>query len=337
VTSSPPPDRAEKIVPRHIVVPLDRSPLAERALVPAAEIARRTGALIRLVHVRPGAPALRWGDDASRETESAQEFAAAREYLARVALRLSTDWGVDVGIATLRGRVPTAICADAAAAGADLIVMSTHGRTGWSRFWIGSVADAVLHRARVPVLLVRGTVRRAPHQGPPAFAPARILVPVDGAPECDQVLRTVAGVFGPFHPTVELLEVVAPMEAGSFTASLGRATGAPDQEGTEATMRLAQRYLARAADRLSALQPSLSVTTTAVIEEPATHAIVDAAGRADVVAIVSHGRGVSRLLVGSVCDKLLQGSTATLLVFPPSGGSPRRIVAATDAVAALAR
>jgi nucleotide-binding universal stress UspA family protein len=296
------------VTPRRIAVPLDRSALAERALAPAAEIAARTGATLHLVHVRQSAL------PADGATTAAGDLANARDYLAAVAARLTAWAHVEVECATLRGRVAPAICAEAAAAGADLIVMSTHGRTGWRRLWIGSVADAVLHRTRIPVLLVRASGAAA------VFAPRHVLVPVDGTPDCDRVLRSVAGILGPFTPRVELLEVVAPMLLTSRVAPLGAAVVESDDGATEATVQLARRYLARSADRLAGFRPEMEVVTTAVVDEPATHAIVQAASRADVVAIASHGRGASRLLVGSVCDKLLGASAATLLVVPSARG-----------------
>lgn len=302
---------------RRIVVPLDRSPLAERALGPALAIARRTGADLRLVHVRSRASSVTSSDDPRALAErSARDLDDARVYLDRLAARLRSDSGVAVSHATVRGAVAESICADAAAADADLIVMCTHGRTGWSRFWIGSVADAVLHRARIPVLLVRASDERMDGSAALDFAPRRVLVPMDGGPGSERLLEDVAEILGPFEPEVELIEVVAPLKVFSCVPAVGVPLATPDEEATEATLRIARRFLVLAAERLRARRPELRVTTSAVIDEPATESIVDAALRADVVALVSHGRGASRLLVGSVCDRLLRSARAALLVLP---------------------
>lgn len=301
---------------RRIVVPLDRSPLAERALAPALAIARRTGAELRLVHVRAHAPADATHDPSELARRSSRALEEARGYLDLVAVRLRQDAGVAVTCATVRGAVAEAICADAAATGADLIVMCTHGRTGWSRFWIGSVADAVLHRARIPVLLVRASDGRNDGTTEPPFAPQRVLVPMDGGPGSDRLLEDVAEILGPFEPDVELIEVVAPLKVATYAPVVGVPLMTPDAEATEATMRIARRFLVLAAQRLRELRPALHVTTAAVIDEPATQSIVDAALHADVVALVSHGRGASRLFVGSVCDRLLRSADAALLVLP---------------------
>jgi len=302
---------------RRIVVPLDRSPLAERALAPALAIAGRTGAELRLVHVRARVSA----DDPNvdptmRAQHSPRELDDARRYLELVAARVRRQTGIPVTVATVRGAVAEAICADVATTGADLIVMCTHGRTGWSRFWIGSVADAVLHRARVPVLLVRASDEWRGDATVVPFAPRRVLVPMDGGPGSERLLEDVAAILGPFEPEVELIEVVAPLKVATCVPVVGVPLMTPDVEATEATMRIARRFLVLAAQRLRELRPELRVTTDAVVDEPATQSILEAAERADVVALVSHGRGASRLLVGSVCDRLLRSAHAALLVVP---------------------
>jgi nucleotide-binding universal stress UspA family protein len=87
----------------------------------------------------------------------------AEEYLAPVAAALRAQ-GVDTSWAVRRGRPADEILAAAKESGADLIAMATHGRTGLGRLLFGSVAEAVLRHAPVPVFMIRQphTVEAAP-------------------------------------------------------------------------------------------------------------------------------------------------------------------------------
>jgi nucleotide-binding universal stress UspA family protein len=80
----------------------------------------------------------------------------AEEYLAPLAVELRGK-GVRVTTAVRRGAPAEEIVAAALEAGADLIAMSTHGRGGLGRIIFGSVAQAVLRQAHVPVFLLRAT------------------------------------------------------------------------------------------------------------------------------------------------------------------------------------
>ena len=148
---------------KKILVPLDGSALAEHALLPASRIAERFGGellllrvvvsertLPRLAHLTPR-PASAPASGVSPLMDEAEA------YLAALALPVRAQRLV------LSGAAPELIVATAEEAGAELIVMSTHGRDGLLRLLYGSVAEAVLRGATVPVLLVpsRASVRAA--------------------------------------------------------------------------------------------------------------------------------------------------------------------------------
>ncbi|MBI5949950.1 MAG: universal stress protein [Chloroflexi bacterium] len=144
-----------------ILVPLDGSDEAEAALEVAAEIARRFDSQVVLLEVTPGyGPALAataaeaFGASgsvaAAIEMEKAAEVTAS-SYLDAVNEEYGGKWQTIVA----EGDSAEAIAAQCEATGADLIVMSTHARSGFARLFLGSVVDDVIRRARgVPVLVV---------------------------------------------------------------------------------------------------------------------------------------------------------------------------------------
>lgn len=145
-----------------ILVPTDFSPCSMRAADLAARIARSCGAPLVLQHASEVPDGLH-GDDAIQPSPHgarvrvdayAREGASAR--LGREAERLRAS-GADLEVTTRvdLGEVEASILRAARETAADLVVMGTHGRTGWRRGLLGSVAEQVLRQATVPVLVLR--------------------------------------------------------------------------------------------------------------------------------------------------------------------------------------
>lgn len=149
--------------PRRIMVPLDGSELAERALPPASALARRASAEVALIQsiywARMAVADYPYGYGAAiGDAELLEEAeAGARDYLAGISQRLTRE-GLTVVTEVRLDPAADAILAGAAEQHADLIVMSTHGRGGLGRWVLGSVADRVLRGATIPILLVRADV-----------------------------------------------------------------------------------------------------------------------------------------------------------------------------------
>jgi nucleotide-binding universal stress UspA family protein len=152
---------------KKILVPLDGSLLAEHALAKVAELAAGGGVVMLVraaeAHTLPGV------DPTEMQVEVVRE---AEEYLARVAARLERDGVKDVQTSVWYGSPVSAIVEAARLRGADVIVMSTHGRSGLGRLILGSVAESVLRSTATPILLLR--VPEAPVEAPPAAAAARV-------------------------------------------------------------------------------------------------------------------------------------------------------------------
>jgi nucleotide-binding universal stress UspA family protein len=141
---------------RHILHPTDFSPGAEAAFARALETARREHAELILVHVLEGLMPARRGAYAASELQiRAVAEAAVRKGFDRLRARAKKA-GVAVSDVLAEGWVPEQITKLAKKRRADLIVMGTHGRTGWARAMMGSVAERVIALAPCPVLTVRG-------------------------------------------------------------------------------------------------------------------------------------------------------------------------------------
>jgi nucleotide-binding universal stress UspA family protein len=147
---------------KRVLVPLDGSPLAESVLPFLVQIAGPMDMTIVLLRVlEPVAPVVLETDGAVRVADSETRRRDAEEYLAPIAAGLRAR-GVETTWEIRLGRAEEQIVAGARAVGADLIAMSTHGRSGLGRLLFGSVAEQVLRRADVPVFLMRQAAARWP-------------------------------------------------------------------------------------------------------------------------------------------------------------------------------
>ncbi len=141
-----------------IVVPLDGSVLAEHALSHAQELAKALDVPIHLLRVVDVTRLERYGayglalEYAGLAEVAQEEERAAREYMQTVSSGV-TSAGLTVTIEILRGLVVPSVTE--AARANDLIVMASHGRTGLSRWFLGSVAEEVVRKSAGPVLIVR--------------------------------------------------------------------------------------------------------------------------------------------------------------------------------------
>ena len=140
---------------KRILVPLDGSPLSEAVLPHAQSLAQSEGAELILlrVAVNPGAefsfsdPALASELIKAMETES-------KMYLQNLCSNLQSA-GVRAAYLMRDGPIAETILEVSSAMKADIIAMSTHGRSGLQRWLMGSIADRIVHHSPVPVLLIR--------------------------------------------------------------------------------------------------------------------------------------------------------------------------------------
>jgi nucleotide-binding universal stress UspA family protein len=148
-----------------ILVPLDGSPLGEAALAPAVSLAG-AGTTVMLLRAAE-AHTLLGTDPTDAQVEVVHE---AEEYLAEVAARLKRQGVKNVQTSVWYGPAAAAIVDAARLRKADLIVMSTHGRSGLGRLILGSVAESVLRGTMTPIMLLRS-------DGAPVETPATSSAP----------------------------------------------------------------------------------------------------------------------------------------------------------------
>jgi nucleotide-binding universal stress UspA family protein len=273
------------------LVPLDGSELAEAILPLLGAGGHPWGSEVLLVRtLTPESPA-----GPSAEREAVAYLAAKAHMLERAGLRVHYEaWHGD----------PSQTIVNAADRGlVDLIAMTTHGWRGLDRLRFGSVAESVVRKARVPVLLVRGQLRW------PADRPPRILVPLDGSEQSAAILALVAKLRRRLHAAVELLHVLEALPPAAYPdLPLSLADTSPG--------RLAARdYLDRVAAQFDGESPEVS---RVVLEGPAATMIARriVSSGADLVAMTTLGRsGVARLLVGSVAEQVLRTADVPVLLW----------------------
>lgn len=291
---------------RTVLVPLDGSPLAEQALPYAVGIARRVGVGLDLVHVHvlyvlEENLVARYSYDPKINDEHRRE---EQLYLDGTAKWLMAVSPMPISTAIVNGCSTDGIVERIQARQANLIVMSAHGRGALGRFFLGSVSDAIIRQAMVPVLLIP---RR---ESPPSILPEplleHILVALDGSPLAERVLEPALELVRSEDARCTLLRVVE--TASSLTPIWLR------QQEIEA-----EAYLEKAAGRLR--EEGIALQTRVVVADRASHAILEEAQRqhCDCIALATHGRGgVGRMLLGSVADKVVHDSSLPVLVYRPS-------------------
>lgn len=299
---------------KKVLVPLDGSLFAEQALSKAAIIARKLEAAVHLVLVHPRIPYAGFEDVPWYTEDSAGE----REYLASIAAGSSLS-SLAVTSTVLRGDPAPTICTEARESGSDLIVMASHGRTGLSRTWIGSVAHDVIRHSGVPVLLVRPSEQeQTPAEESGKIQ--RILVTLDGSDLSEEIIPAAAELARCHGASIIALRVVQPVAWMPPITSLPLAfsPGAYDEDLTKNLVAAAERDLQIATRELE--KDATIIETSVIVAESTAHAILEMAkaNRADVIAMATHGRGASRVFLGSVTDKVLRGSEAMMLLQCPS-------------------
>ncbi|HEY9227653.1 MAG TPA: universal stress protein [Gemmatimonadaceae bacterium] len=294
---------------KKILVPLDRSALAEQAIGQAMRIARGAKAAIELVLVYQPHPI-----DAPWEKE---DETANSQYLDGIARDLQSRSALPVVYVVLRGSPAECICER----DADLIVMTSHGRTGFNRAWLGSVADAVVRHTSVPVLMLRPT-KGSTSRGKAGRAFKHILVLVDGSEFAAEVLGPAIDLAKAIGANLTLFRAVYPIPLITRVDEWIPSMYAPipaDEKATAEAAAQAKADLESLAQQIRDAH-ALAVSADVTVNERFADGIVQFAKshNIDCIAMTTHGRGASRLVLGSVADKVLRGSGLPVLIRRPA-------------------
>ncbi len=296
---------------KKILVPLDGSKTAEAVIPFAREIASRCGA--ELLFVAAVQEASVW-DAALSVRGLGRESEIAANYLATVEKDASGE-GQKVTTQVLDGDAAEAVLAAVDDSGVDLIAISTHGRSGVSRWLFGSVATHILERASVPLLVLRP--KEGEDRGEPGPVVKKILVPLDGSDLAMSILPVVEEFAKTMGASLVLYHSVAPLAPyPGFEA-----VGAPAlSETIEEMQRQAKEILARTAKEVK----SRGVEATTVVSlGTAVDGVLSAARElnVDLIALATHGRsGLGRVVLGSVADSVIRRSAdVPCLVIRPAG------------------
>jgi nucleotide-binding universal stress UspA family protein len=314
-----------------IMVPTDGSGFDREAIRVALRIADQSGAKIRLVRVLASGSYFAMaatvdGTAIAAELVNGERDRALSELYALAAECRATS-KAEVIVDLHAGPIGDVLQGYARRNDVDLIVISTHGRSGISRLSLGSVTDSLIRHTTIPVLVVKPPTSYLNPQVNEAFR--RIVVPLDGSTLAEQILPRVLELAKLEDAEITLLNVLLPHSYSQ------KEMVDPSLPWWDKDISQAQSYLFRIAGKLR--RGRVVVTTDIVIGENVAMAIGDFASRekADLIAIATHGRGgLARMIRGSVADAIMHSARMSMLVFKPDQVAEKETSPSTDGVRA---
>jgi nucleotide-binding universal stress UspA family protein len=316
---------------QRILVPLDGSQRAEQAIPLAGRIARASHGSVILLQVAPTPTDLYWLS--VEATEGAPGIMQARrDEIKRYLAQLTASQALE-GVGTItevgEGTPAETILSIASSQKADLILMCSHGYTGFRRWVLGSVAHKVAWHSMVPVFILRENSQKLTGLSPNVGYPLRALVALDGTSFTEAAVlpaaQLVAACSAPAQGEIHLTHLVRHISA--------REEKAYEQFGLadlrQAALRQFEHYLQAIKERLSHEMPAeTTVDITWSIGEcidVAESLLQVAEGEgvgthtpSDLIALTTHGRsGLERWVKGSVAERVLSSTTMPLLVVHP--------------------
>lgn len=290
--------------PATVLVPLDGSALARRAIPYAADLARRLSARLILLHAYAARPRAAGADPELDVVMAMSELASD---LRREGVPTTTWLSYDES-----GPAVVQTIADLKA---DLLVMSTHGRGGLSQLLFGSIAEYVVRHSTTPVVLV--TERTQPRW--PAGSRFSVVVPLDGTPFAEHALPPARMMAAAFDADLVLVRTPEP------PITPPHSTPSHWSEGERRALDAVELDLERVAGPLRA--GGLRVVTRGEAGAPAA-AIAEVANELwpSLAVMATHARGaLSRLLLETVAAETLRRLAAPVMLIRPTsppGGPP---------------
>lgn len=271
--------------PKNALVPFDFSECSWAGLEAARILARRRGLQLELVHVDEGPPA--W---LSQNEGSPAETSAVGGYYAALEAKLKEAAAATPGAScrVLDGNPAEVLRRLAGGGAADMIVIGSHGYSGVKRFVLGSVAEAMVHAAQIPVLTV--------HRAPAANWPTRILVPMKFTDYADQAL----------------------LQALQWADGLGSRLSVVHVLETEGGEREESSALDGHLESLLGRERFLSLGRVVMTGDPPEAILKTAeAGRFDLIVLASHLRPFWKdAVLGTTAERVIRHSKIPVLAIP---------------------
>ncbi len=290
-----------------ILIPLDRSSLAECVLPHAVAMARAFESRLALVHVLESSQQANWRravDPLNWRIRKAE----AQGYLDDLGQRLQGD-GISVEKDILEGPAAEQIVEMANAEDYPLILLSSHGQSGLTGWNLSSIAQKIVLRAHTSVMVVRAYQAASGDVAP--FPYHRLLVPLDGSQRAEFILPVASALARTQSAEILLTHVARRPELPRQTP--------PAPEDVALAERLVGRNQAEATEYLEAVRSRLSVNVQTQVltgDDVAMplHELVDQE-HIDLVLLSAHGHsGRSRWPYGSVVMNFLAFGTTPLLI-----------------------
>jgi nucleotide-binding universal stress UspA family protein len=295
-----------------ILVPLDGSSESNAALPLARTLAQATGGSITLVRVM------------THEDPMSTEHATTN--LRKIADELSGS-GMSVDSVVRHGRVAEEILSEVRTRAATLVVMRTHARAGVERVFLGSVADKVLARCPVPVVLMRPGERRI-------TGIHTLLVPVDGSPGGALALGSAVALARATGACITLVHVSVPISMQTMV-DYEYNMSYYDPEWDEESLASAKDYVDGLVARLR--EDGLAAQGTAFNAPNAAHGIIDAADKnaADLIVMSTRAlTGPARTLLGSVANLVVRSAHCGVLLVHRSEDAEASLAPAAETMSA---
>ncbi len=321
---------------QRILVPLDGSTRAERALPMAAQLARASGGSIILLQVVV-TPSEAWvyrsqSMALTRQTLEAQRAAEGLAYLASV-IQLQRLAGVAIETLVCSGAgVAAAILDVAHSHDVNLIVMCSHGYTGFKRWALGSVAQQVARKASVPVLVLDADGGKPSDLLRGKNRPVCVLVPLDSSSLAEEALVPAAylsaALSAPLQGALHLTQMIrlpTDYKYGQME-SIAKARRKALSEAHVYLRTVKQRLRNGDLAHLNAqISSSVAVNRDVVqllvrrAEHEESLEDVEGVKQCDVIALATHGRsGLERWVRGSVTEQLIGATKLPLLIVRPA-------------------
>jgi nucleotide-binding universal stress UspA family protein len=281
-----------------LLVPLDRSRLAEQVLPTVTALATAFGSKVVLVDVCG--------------TEDREEEQACHLYVERKAGELRASLAGSAATLTsvvIPGEAAERILSYSEAEGIDLIIMSSHGRSGLTHWSLGGTVDKVLRRAGTPLIVVRS--KEPPEEG---HVFKRIAVPLDGSESSAAILPVIEQLAAALPCQILLVRVIEP---GKHVRTIGGLGYVPFRErDMETTMAAAREHLQKVSSGLCHTRATVCCEVRA---GEAADEILGVAGErgCTLIAMSSHEHSlVKKWSMGSVTSKIVQTGVQSVWLVP---------------------